>query len=73
MLFEGIDYFVRLVPFPVSSVGGMVIPNDDNTYSVYINQNVSPARRKKALKHELEHIERNDFYNDLPIEEIEDI
>lgn len=70
---DGADYFVRVVPFPVDCVGGMVTPNDDGTYSVYINENVDPYRQKEAYKHEVGHIVNGDFYNDKPIEEIEDI
>ena len=73
MPIEGIDYYVRVVPFPVRSTGGMVMPNDDGTYSVYINALLSEDRQRKALKHELDHIINGDFYNEKPIEEIERI
>ena len=49
------------------------MPNDDGSFSVYINANLSQERKKKALKHELDHIENDDFYNGKPITEIEDI
>lgn len=70
---DGADFFVRLVPFPVSRVGGAVVPNDDGTYSVYINANVTDERQREAYLHELGHIEAGDFYNSTPIEEIETI
>ena len=70
---EGSDYFVRTVPFPTSRVGAFVLLNDDATYSIYLNALVDEYRRRKALRHELEHIERGDFWNDLPIEDIESI
>lgn len=73
MLIENQDYFVRVIPFPVYSIGGAVTPNDDGTFSVYINANLSLERQRKALKHELDHIENDDFYNGKPITEIEDI
>lgn len=69
---DGADFFVRIVPFPVS-VDGMVTPNDDGTYSVYLNANTDDAHQRKAYRHELKHIMNGDFYNILPIEEIEDI
>ena len=72
-LYENDHYFVRVIPFPVDSVGGMVTPNDDGTYMVYLNANLSIERQRKALRHELSHISNGDFYNDLPIEEIEDL
>lgn len=73
MLIEGSDYTVRLIPFPVYSVGGMVMPNPDGSFSVYINSNLSQERQKQALDHELEHILNNDFYNGVPIHEIEEV
>ncbi len=73
MLIEGSDYCVRFIPFPVNSVGGMVTPNDDGSFSVYINSNLSVESQKKALDHELEHIRRGDFWNGLPVSEIENI
>ena len=73
MLIEGSDYTVRLIPFPVYNVGGMVTPNPDGSFSIYINSNLSQERQKEALEHELEHIEDNDFYNGVPVEEIDNI
>ena len=70
---ENIDYFVHVVPFPVLSVGGMVMPNDDGTFSIYINSRLSRERQKQALRHELKHITDGDFWNDRPIEQIERI
>ena len=63
------DFFVRVVPFPVA-VGGLVMPNDDGTYSIYINANVDYYRQRRAFLHELGHIVRNDF-DDKPIESCE--
>ena len=62
-----------MIPFPVSNVGGMVTPNDDGTFSVYLNERVDDARKRKALRHELQHIVNGDFWNDRAIEEMEDI
>lgn len=73
MLIEGSDYTVRLIPFPVYNVGGMVTPNPDGSFSIYINSNLSQEMQKEALDHELDHIRNNDFYNGKPIQEIEDI
>lgn len=64
------DYTVRLVDLP-PSIGGMVTPNDDVTFNIYINARLAIDQQQKAMKHELEHIERDDFYNDLPISEVE--
>ena len=63
MLIEGIDYFVRIADFPVG-VHGFVVPNDDGTFSVYINARDSSVRQRQAFKHERKHIARNDFSRD---------
>ena len=67
------DYFVRVVPFPVDCVGGAVTPNDDGTYSIYINANADIFRQRKAYRHEVDHIINGDLYSTRPISEIEDI
>ena len=73
MLIDGVDYFVYIVPFPVWNTGGMVMPNDDGTFSIYINSRLSADRQREALIHELKHIADGDFYNERPIEQIERI
>lgn len=66
------DYVVRVIDFPVP-IGGMVIPNDDGTYSIYLNARTSWELQRRAFRHELKHIQNNDFYNGKSIEEIENI
>lgn len=47
-------------------------PNDDGTFEIYINSKLCASKQKKCLKHELQHIRQDHFYNDiLPIEKIE--
>ncbi len=71
MLIEGSDYFVRFIDFPTCACGGVVTPNDDGTFSIYINSKCSHAQNKKSMRHELRHIEHDDFYRNAPIEQIE--
>lgn len=66
------DIFVRLVNLP-PSIGGIVTPNDDGTFSVYINANRPSERQIASYFHELEHIENDDFYTDKDIKEIENL
>lgn len=70
VILEGCDYFVRVVDLPVG-VGGMVTPNDDGTYSVYINARNSRLKQLRSCDHEVGHIEHDDFYRDVPIEQME--
>ena len=71
MLLENADYFVRLVPFPPGAIDGCVTPNDDGTFSVYLDANVSRERQFVALDHELNHIELDHFYEEKPQEQME--
>lgn len=64
------DYFVYLVPLP-KKVEGVTVPNDDGTYSVYINSNLPEYVQQAALDHELEHIEYDHLYSNKSIKEIE--
>ncbi len=65
-----IDYYVRLVELP-RRVEGVTVPNNDGSFSVYINSLLSESRRQKVLSHELEHIEKEHFYVDMPVSRME--
>lgn len=65
---EGI--FCYLVDMP-SRVGATAIPNDDGTYTVYVNSRLSIERQRRAYLHEVRHIKNDDFYKDINIDEIE--
>lgn len=72
-LVENQDYVVREAPFPNMAADGVVVSNPDGVCTIVINMNICPARKRKALKHELKHILNDDFYDDItPITEIED-
>lgn len=65
-----IDYYVRLVELP-RRVEGVTVPNNDGSFSVYINSMLSEPQRQHVLNHELEHIEKEHFYIDIPVERME--
>lgn len=73
----GADYFVRWVPFPPDNGtdGGAVVPNDDGTFTIYLDEKLLCQMRKakNTYAHEVGHIEGEDFYNGKPIREIERI
>lgn len=71
MLIENVDYFVHIVPFPPGRIDGAVTPNDDGTFSIYIDANADDPHRRAALEHELRHIEMDHFYCGKPLEVIE--
>lgn len=70
MILAEADYIVRTVDLP-PAIGGVVTPNDDGTFSIYINARQSVDRQLAAFKHEVDHIAENDFYNGKSIQEIE--
>lgn len=66
------DVFVRLRDMPVK-INGMTILDAEGNYNVYINSRLSCDDQRKAYQHEMRHIRRDDFYNDLPIQEAEEM
>ena len=64
------DAFVRLVDLPCG-VHGCVCPNDDGTFSIFINARDSRRRNVEAYHHECRHILLDDFYNGRSIREVE--
>ena len=68
---EGIDYYIyfRIMP---PKIYAFITPNDDGTFSIYLDPRRSYLQRKCDLDHELNHILNNDFYNGLPLQQIED-
>lgn len=70
MPIEGIDYFVRMIDLP-PSIGGFVKPNDDGTFSVYLNSRLSHLSNVQSCDHERNHILHNDFYRSTDIATME--
>lgn len=71
MLIEGIDYFIYYRNMP-PKIYAFVTPNEDGTFSVYLDPRRSYRQRMNDLNHELRHIVNGDFYNGLPINSVED-
>lgn len=69
---SGADYFIRLIDLP-PQVGGVVTPNEDGTYSVYLNSRKSREQNRIDFIHELNHIRNDDFYSDADIAVIENL
>jgi len=68
---EGQDFSVRLVPFPGYNTDGAITADEDGFISIFINSNVCLSRQLKALRHELEHMVRDDLFSSEPREVIE--
>ena len=69
-LIEDADYFIRLVDLP-AGVSGIVSPNEDGTYNIYLDARKGRFDRIDDYTHECIHILRDDFGNDLPLNVIE--
>ena len=65
------EVFIRNVPLPYK-VHGLVTPNDDGTYNVYLNENLPEELRRRYLSHELAHIAKDHLYDDRPVAELEE-
>ena len=57
------DYYVRVISLP-PTIRGVTLPNDDGTFSIYINSRCDEQTRRAALEHELEHMARDHFYKE---------
>ena len=60
------DYFVRVIELP-HAVRGVTVPNDDGTFSVYINAAYDTETQRSTLEHALTHLARDHFYSGAPI------
>lgn len=57
------DVIVRLVDLPSHVVGASVEEDCDGNYNIYVNARYGYNGQIKALKHEMDHIEHDDFRN----------
>ncbi len=64
------DVYVYIVKLP-KGINEMVTPGADNSYTVYINEDLPPDKQMAAYYHALMHCERNDFGR-LDVQEIEE-
>ena len=71
-MIENEDYFVRLVNFPTCACGGVVMLNDDGTYTILLNARLSRQQNEESMAHELRHIRRGDLFSAAPAKAIEE-
>lgn len=70
-LIEGSDYFIYYVRFPNRANPSSVTPNNDGTFTIYLNTRFPLEFLADRLQHELRHIQRGHFETDMPIKLIE--
>ena len=68
---ENCDYFIRYMKLP-PKIWAFIMPNDDGTFSIYLDPRRSREQQIEDYLHELKHILDDDFYNGLPIYICED-
>lgn len=64
------EVIVRLQDMPIR-MKGVTLLDESGDYNVYINSRLSADSQREVLNHEMLHIRRDDFYNDLTIREAE--
>lgn len=60
----GNDYNLRIVALPLTVLGAVVLL-DDGTYDIFLNAQIGEDMQKKALEHEIRHIDGGHLYNDI--------
>ena len=60
------DVFIRFVPLPIP-VEGVVLPNPDFTFDIYINSKLCKRKQEEAIEHELNHIKKDHLYDPNPV------
>ena len=67
------DYCIRYIALP-TSIHGVTAQDEHGFNNIYINTNIGIEEQRIALRHEIEHIARGDFYRtEVPLEMIEDM
>lgn len=64
------DVIIRCINLPIG-VNGFVRKDSDDNYNVYINAKLPMSVQQSVLRHEIEHIERGDYWNDIEITDVE--
>ncbi len=61
MTYEGIDYNLQFIKFP-NKIYEVVTPNEDGSYTIFIDNRLDEERRRQAFLHAINHIKSGDFY-----------
>ena len=70
MMTNSVFVWVKELPYGMNAT---TLLDEDGNYNVYLNARLGFSAQRKAYEHEMVHIRRGDFYNDLPIAEAENI
>lgn len=61
---------LRYVPLP-HKTRGLTVQDEAGDYNIYVNSLLTYEANQETLRHELQHIDSNDFSKPLHIREIE--
>ena len=61
---------IRVVDLP-PSIRGATVKDAEGDYNIYLNARLNDDERVKAYWHEIDHIRRGHFYDELPVAEKE--
>lgn len=56
-----IDYHVELIAFPSGKVHEAVTPNEDGTFTIFLDESMTKEAQKKSFIHVMKHLAGNDF------------
>lgn len=54
-----------------NSIPAVVTINDDGSFSIFLNARLTYERRLEAYLHEIRHIQNQDFYSEMSVDELE--
>mgnify|MGYP004666359045 CR=1 FL=1 len=54
-----------------STINGFTVASNDDWYTIFINDKLSPEQKQRAYEHELEHIYSGDFSKKISVNNIE--
>lgn len=64
------DYYIRYVDLPCR-VNGLTVMDGNGFFNIYINSRLDYYHQQAAIRHELTHVARDDFFREGELEEIE--
>lgn len=70
MKINQIDYTVKLINFPNKKIKEAVTPNEDGSFTIFIESSLTKEQQQTAFLHALKHIMGDDFNKD-DVEKIE--
>ena len=60
------EFYLRLVRLP-PHVEATVLPNQDGTFDIYVNESLPEEQQRRAFDHEVRHIQLDHLYNCDPV------